>query len=292
MKPSHKSLTHLLLLLGVLMIAQLACNLGGGAAENAPEGPDFSATEQALQQTQTALDAQAQKPVQPEPEEPEPTAEPTAEPTEESQPPAEEPEPEVVTFTSGDLIFYTDFDGAEDWEDGWIHFSLPDSDYTVYKDNGIMYVEVPETFTTVYLFYDNLFFERDKADVFVEAGFENRSTHNINNISVMCRSTDQGWYEFSILSGGLWYIYRYDAINNSYKILKDGGIANLDYDAPHTIAAECLGDQLTFYFDGEPLKNGSITDATFREGQVGFSVYADSWADVVVEFDYFGVMVP
>ena len=285
MKHSNKILFRLLMVLAVLIIIQLACSLGGTDTEPSPEAPDFSATEQALQQTQAALDAQAQ---QPEPTQPEP--EPIPEPTEESPPPVTEPE--VVTFNSGDLIYYTDFDGAEDWEEGWIHFSLPDSDYTVYKDNGIMYVEVPETYTTVYLFYDELFFERDKADVFVEAGFENRSTHNINNISVMCRATDQGWYEFSILSGGLWYIYRYEANTNNYKILKDGGIANLDYDAPHTIAAECLGDQLTFYFDGEPLRNGTIKDTTYREGQVGFSVYADDWADVIVEFDYFGVMVP
>lgn len=291
MKHSNKTLFRLLTVLGVLIIIQLACSLGGPATEASPEGPDYAATEQALQKTQAFLEEQAQQPepVQPEPE-PTEEPEPTLAPTEESPPP--DTEPEVVTYTSGDLIYYTDFDGAGDWEDGWIHFSLPDSDYTVYKDNGIMYVEVPETYTTVYLFYDNLFFERDKADVFVEAGFENRSTHNINNISVMCRASDQGWYEFSILSGGLWYIYRYDANTNKYIILKEGGIANLDYDAPHTIAAECLGDQLTFYFDDEPLRNGSIKDTTFREGQIGFSVYADSWADVVVEFDYFGVMVP
>ena len=59
-----------------------------------------------------------------------------------------------------------------------------------------------------------------------------------------------------------------------------------------TIGADCIGNELTFYFDGDPLKNGSIKDTTYREGQVGFSVYADEWADVVVEFDYFGVMLP
>ena len=275
----------------ILILVQFAC-LPGSPDEPSQnsQGPDYAATEAALQKTQAALEDQAQQPEQPQPEEPK-EPEPQPEPTNTSPPPpTTAPEPE--TYQSGDLIYYTDFDGPEDWEDGWIHFSWPDSDYTVYKDNGVMHIEVPETYTTVYLFYDNLFFEREYADVYVEAGFENLSTHNINNISIMCRATDQGWYEFSILSGGLWYIYRVDAQNGTYKIIKDGGIADLDYDAPHTIGADCIGNELTFYFDGDPLKNGSIRDTTYREGQIGFSVYAGKWADVVVEFDYFGVMLP
>ena len=75
-------------------------------------------------------------------------------------------------------------------------------------------------------------------------------------------------------------------------MIKEGGIPNLDYDAPHTIGAECVGDTLTFYFDGEALRNGSINDGTYREGQMGIAVYADEWPDVIVEFDYFGISVP
>ena len=271
----------------VLFLVQLACGLGGNATEAPADNPDYAATESALKATQSALETQSH---QAEPtEQPLPTATSPPPPT-----PTEEPTqlPETQTFTSGDLIYYTDFDGAGDWEDGWVHFSLPEIDYTVYKSNGYMHVEVPDQYSSVYLIYDELFFERNYADVYVEARFQNMGTHNINNISVLCRASDQGWYEFSMLSGGLWYIWKYIASNDNYVLIKDGGIAGLDYDAPHTIGAECLDNDLTFYFDGEPLRNGTIKDTQFLEGQTGLAVYADDWADVIVEFDYFGIAVP
>jgi len=279
---------YLLIALVVVFLTQIACGLGGNSTEEPADSPDYAATEAALQATQAALDAQAQ---QPEPtKEPLPTATVPPPPTEA---PTEVPtQAEPQTYVSGDLIYYTDFDGPGDWEDGWVHFSFPEIDYTVYKANGYMHVEVPEQYSSVYLIYDALYFQRDLADVFVEAKFLNMGTHNINNISVVCRASDQGWYEFSMLSGGLWYIWKYIAETEKYVMIKDGGIPNLDYDAPHTIAAECLDNKLTFYFDGEPLRNGSITDSQFREGQTGISVYADDWANVIVEFDYFGIAVP
>jgi hypothetical protein len=278
-----KSPKHFIVLFAVLFAVQIACLTGGGNEVSNNDAPDYAATEAALQSTQAALDAQAEKP--------EPTDAPEPTDTSEPPPPADPTTP-PETYSSGDIIYFTDFDGPEDWEDGWIHFSVPDADYSAYKDNGVMYVEVPETYTTVYLFQDELFFEREFADVYVEAGFENLSTHNINQIGIMCRGTDKGWYEFNILSGGLWYIYRYNADNGRYTLLKDGGIPNLVYDAPHTVGAYCIGNELTIYFDGEPLRNGTITDSQFRDGQVGLSVFAGDWADVIVEFDYFGVQLP
>lgn len=279
---------HLFYVLIILLIVQLACSLGGAAAPTETEpGPDFAATEASLQQTQAALDAQAQQP--------EPTETTAPKPTQ--PPPADTPEPtedQVITYTSGDLIYVTDFLGETDWEEGWVHFSIPeDDDYIVYRTNDYMHVEVPNTGVTVYLIYDDLYLERDAADVYVEAGFENLSSHNVNQISVLCRASVDGWYEFSLLSGGLWYIWKYDGNADNYILLKEGGIASLDYDSPHAIGAVCLQDSLSFYLDGEMIKNASVTDNTFREGQTGISVFAeDQWPNVIIEFDYFGVEVP
>lgn len=272
----------------VLVLVQLACGLGSGntVQENAP---DYAATESALQATQSALDAQAQQPTATTPPQPTPTEEPVVAPTDAPPPTEEGP----ITYESGDVIYYTDFLGAEDWEDGWVHFPIPEADYTVFKDNDFMHVEVPETLSTVYLVYDDLYLLRDQADVWVETSFRNLSTHNINQVGVMCRASVDGWYEFNLLSGGLWYIWKYDGNTGDYNLLNNGGIAKLDYDAPHTIAASCVQDQLAFYLDGELIKNSSIKDSTFREGRVGISVFADDqWPNVVIEFDYFGVQVP
>jgi len=285
--------SYLLSVLAVVLVVQLACSLGANSTNTPDDGPDLSATESALQQTQAALEEQANQPDPTTPPLPTntPVPPPTDEPTEEPEVESTEP-PEDLIFTSGDLIYYTDFEGSGDWEDGWVHFSIPEMDYTVYKANGYMHVEVPDQYSAVYLIYDDLYFERDLADVFVEAAFINMGTHNINNISVLCRVSEEGWYEFSMLSGGLWYIWKYTSSNENYVLLKDGGIPDLDYDAPHSIGAECLDNDLTFYFDGEELRNGTIRDTQFREGGTGISVYADDWANVVVEFDYFGIAVP
>lgn len=273
----------LVLAIGVVLIVLLACApTGTNGGDNAP---DYAGTESALQATADALNNQTAPTQAP------PTQAPPTQAVDTQVPPTTGPV-DIGSLSSGDIIYYTEFDSPGDWEDGWIHFSLPDIDYTVYKANGYLRVEVPETFSSVYAIYDSLFFTRDIADVYVETRFQNMGTHNINNISVICRATDRGWYEFSMLSGGLWYIWRYDVDNNKYVKLTDGGIPDLNYDAPHTIGASCVGDTLTFYFDGEKLKNGVIKDKTYLEGQVGLAVYADDLANVIVEFDYFGIQKP
>lgn len=292
MKTKH----NLLIGLTVMLFAVLACSMGGdNGSGNAPaDAPDYQATEAALAKTQTALEAAANQAEDPEPADPQP-ADPDPQPAD-PQPADPDPDPPAVpeSLSSGDILFFTDFDGPGDWEEGWIHFSIPGSNdgYSTYVENGVLYTEVPEANTTLYLVQDDYFFEDDLADVYVEAGFLNLSTHNINNVSVICRGSDKGWYEFSMLSGGLWYIWKYDAVDGRYTVINDGGIPDLDYDAPHFIGGECNGNELTIWFDGEPLRNGTVRDSTFRGGQVGVSVSTFEWENVIVEFDYFGVMVP
>lgn len=288
-------LLRLLLAIGVVFLVQLACITGGN---NTPD-QNFAGTEEALKQTQAALEVAAQQP-EPEqpkpelPEQPEQPAEPTNTP--EPPPPTNTPVPvlpQLDAYPEGTTIYFTDFNSAGDIEPGWSHFGLPSTlRYDVSMNDGYIRVEVPDQYSSVYLFYDELFFGRENADVYVEARFQNKATHNINNISVVCRANDQGWYEFSLLSGGLWYIWKYDAIKESYKLIKDGGIPNLNYDAPHTIGGECRANYLTFYFDGVRLKNATITDSQYVEGKAGIAVYADDWEDVIVEFDYFAIAVP
>ncbi len=287
-------LPKLMLVVVVLLLVQLACLPGGTNPDvEPPAGPDYAATEAALQKTQAALDAAAQ---QPEPQQPEPQQPVQPTNTPEPPPPTKEPVvllPQMNAYPEGQTIYYTDFDSTGDIEPGWSDFAIPsDLRYTVSMNSGFIRVEVPDQYSSVYLVYEDMFFDRNNADVYVETRFQNMGTHNINNISVFCRGTDQGWYEFSMLSGGLWYIWKYDASKGDYKLIKDGGIPNLNYDAPHSIGAECRGNYLTFYFDGERLKNATITDSQFIEGQTGIAVYADDWENVVVEFDYFAIAVP
>ena len=59
-------------------------------------------------------------------------------------------------------------------------------------------------------------------DVRLDARAENRGKNN-NNVSLICRGSDEGWYEFSIANNGLWWIYAYDGNDGSYSQLANGG---------------------------------------------------------------------
>ncbi|MGD8455910.1 MAG: hypothetical protein PVF83_05960 [Anaerolineales bacterium] len=273
----------------VLVLAQLACGANGndnGATSNDGDSPDYSATEDALAKTQAALDAQKTEETQP------PVA--TEPPVIATQPPEDEPF-DYTTLQSGDLVYYTDFDSAGDWEDGWIQFPIPSSDnYSVYKQNGYLYFEVNESNLGIYAIPDFIYFPRNYADVLVEIFEENVGSTNLNNIGVICRASADGWYEFALLSGGEWFIYKATFSDNviNYQVLASGGISGFDYDSPHYVAGECSGDTLTIYIDAEAPKNGSVTDRSYREGQVGMFVYAREYAGVEVEIEDFAVVVP
>jgi len=269
----------------VLVLVQLACGPNGDSntTTNGGDSPDYSATEAALSKTQAALDAQK-------PDETQPPSVATLPPVA-TQPPADESF-DYTTLQSGDVVYSTEFDSSGNWEDGWIEFPIPESSkYSVSKRNGYLTFEVDESNLGVYAVPDFIYFPRDYADVLVEILEENIGSTNLNNIGVICRATVDGWYEFALLSGGEWFIWKADA-DKGYQLLTSGGIAGFDYNSPHYVAGECNGDKLTIYIDGTVPKNGTITDRSFREGQVGLFVYAREYAGVEVEIDNFIVVVP
>jgi hypothetical protein len=290
-KMRRKRLTQILVFIIVVVVVQLACGPTSDGNSNGGDAPDYAATEAALAKTQAALDAQKNKATQPPPVATQPPEVATQPPSIATQPPSDQPF-DYTTLQSGDLVYYTDFDGAGDWEDGWTQFSIPDSNqYSVYKESGYLYFEVNETNLGIYAIPDFVYFPRDYADVLVEILVDNVGSTNLNNIGVICRGTADGWYEFALLSGGEWFIYKVD-VNKGYQLLTSGGIPSFDYDSPHYVAGECVGDELIIYIDGEQPKNGSITDRSFRVGQVGMFVYAREHTGVKVEVEDFTVAVP
>lgn len=283
-----QSSKQLMMVIMALMLSTLACLSGGSSGDD--ESVDLQATSAALQATQDAIAQNSQTDSQ---ESPQGGAE-----DGESQP-AQSSSGNSIDYESlqsGDVVYSTDFDGTgDDWEEGWFHFTVPagEETYDAYVDNGNMYVGLGVTRTTVYLMYEPISMPRGNADMLVKAATDNVGNVRNNNISVVCRATDEGWYEFSISSSGLWWIYKYDAVTGEYLSLIQGGVPNYNKNiTDHVIAASCIGDELTFYYDGTALKNGQVNDNTFREGGFGVSVYADNLPDVEVEFDWFEVEVP
>jgi S1-C subfamily serine protease len=186
--------------------------------------------------------------------------------------------------SSGDFFLATDFDDA----DNWYTFAVPESDdYDASVDNSTMYIEVGGRNSTVYALYD---MDLVPADVRIDAGVETVAGPNRNNISVVCRATVDGWYEFSLNSGGYWYIWKYE--NGEYTQLANGASNAINLQKKkNEMIATCIGNDLTLYANGSEL--GSVSDNRFKGGgQVGVSVSTFDIAGAGVEFDWFTASVP
>ena len=124
----------------------------------------------------------------------------------------------------------------------------------------------------------------------IDADVETVGGPNRNNISLVCRATSEGWYEFSMNSGGYWYIWKYE--NGDYSNLAEGASYSINLQkAANSLSATCIGRELTFYVNGVTM--GSATDNTFKDGgQVGVSVSTFDVAGAAVEFDLLVASVP
>ncbi|MDH5605642.1 MAG: hypothetical protein OEY93_02030 [Anaerolineae bacterium] len=196
------------------------------------------------------------------------------------------PDEEIYTFN---------FDSEKEWKDRWSYEVTPSSKtkYTVELDSGLLYTKISESFTNINFSFNDLFMGRNDSDVYVELSFDNIGSVRTNKTSILCRVNEDGAYIFSVSSNGLWFIYKYTSSNAKRNVLVEGGVPNYNKNiTAHTIGASCIGEELSFYYDGEVLKNGVYQDrdSIFREGSVGFALRSEDIPGVEVEFEYFKVV--
>jgi hypothetical protein len=149
-----------------------------------------------------------------------------------------------------------------------------------------VYIEVNDEYTTAYMVYDAFL----PADVRVDTFAESVVGTSRNNISLICRASNAGWYEFSMTSGGEWIIFLYD--DGEYTELKKGASRAINMQkATNELTATCIGTELTFYVN--QVEMGSVRDNRFKDaGQVGISVTTFDIPEVGIEFDWFIASVP
>ena len=130
-----------------------------------------------------------------------PNDQPTQQPTE----PPVATEPPVSTDAQD---FYTEeFDGDIS---NWTYFTskndvkADDSGVEPVAENGYLVLDLSKNLN-VYVMYDPYTY----SNVRVDARVENRGTNN-NNINLVCRYSDEGWYEVAIANNGLYWLYAYD----------------------------------------------------------------------------------
>ncbi|HKJ28417.1 MAG TPA: hypothetical protein VJ965_12315 [Anaerolineales bacterium] len=240
---------RIILIVGILVGYSLACQTAGEFLGGPTFAPTFSNGASPAQPTNTFV-SQPTNPAAPE-ETPEPT-------------------PMVVT---------DDFSNSES---GWIRISTHDGGAD-YSDGGYsIAVQRPNQ-----MYWATSGHEFTNVRVQVDAAFSSGETDN--NFGVICRYQNEGnFYAFVISSDGYFSIRkRMDGgplqtiIGDKFQFSKHiqlGGQTN-------TLTAECAGNQLRMFVNGE--KIAETTDGDLTNGDVGVVVGTFSASSTVIVFDNF-----
>jgi len=183
--------------------------------------------------------------------------------------------------TSGDApTFYIeefDSDIVSNWS--WFTTNGDENNFDLYTENGRLVFDINGTDLYTYFVYDPWFY----TNVRVDAKAENRGK-NTNNVSLLCRATDEGWYEFSIANDGLWWIWAYDG---TYTSLANGGSTNLNMGKGiNEFTITCYDNTLSLYINGVLAKSIEDNRFAFREGQIGIGVSSFDVLPIIVEFEW------
>ena len=210
------------------------------------------------------------------------TSSPAPTSTTEPETPTPEPQPFYTEEFKGDLSNWSTFvtSGNEDrmkisTDNGKMVFDLndPNSDLYAYA--------ILNTFTYT--------------DVKMETTAANRGV-NDNNVSLICRYTDRGWYEFNIANSGLYWIYAYDSIGavaKGYNQLYAGGSTAIKGGQDtNTYVATCKGNKLSLSINGEDVRTITENQFRFDQGKIGLSVSSFQVLPVKIEFDSLKISQP
>jgi hypothetical protein len=191
------------------------------------------------------------------------------------------------TYDDGGGFYTEEFDRTlDDWSYFYMQGEEFDDDVDIFTENGRLTFDINHNDVYAYLTYDKYIYEDVRMDVEVE----NLGVNN-NNVSLLCRYGDDGWYEFNIANNGLWWIYRFDVSRNEYVKLYSGGSnqINMGKDT-NTYTAICQGDQFTLGINGVEVR--TVRDKNLKEGLIGVSVSSFNVTPVEVDFEYLSISQP
>jgi hypothetical protein len=262
-----KPLRPLFFFTALILLVGLACSALGGGAPAPTQAPPPTAQAVQVDPTEAA---------------PEPTEAPP--PTEES------PATEVAPPAPSTSQFYTEeFDTAAS-TDNWESFTLgsgKDTNLVIQQEDDHLLFDLGDEDLYVYYMYTP--YEYD--DVAIKLNAENRGRNN-NNVSLVCRMNSDGtqWYEFSVESGGLWYLY---AVDGKYNIISNGGTQALKQGKEiNEYAMTCSGDEITLSINGQKIKTVTDTTYSFNNGLVGFNISSLNVLPITVEVNSFEISQP
>jgi S1-C subfamily serine protease len=191
---------------------------------------------------------------------------------------------------SGDTTgFFTDtFDGNLDNYTVQNLGTGDDDKMDVNIKDGYLVFDLTGANLWVYVTYDPFTYK----DVEISVTADNRGKNN-NNVSLICRESDQGWYEFNIANNGLYNILAYiDADRRYYNVYNGGSNAIKQGKDINVYTASCSGTELSLTINGVLAKKIKDSKYNLRDGKVGFSVSSFDVIPILVEVDSFTISQP
>lgn len=219
----------------------------------------------------------------------------TAPPEQTQEPVATEPSVATEPPASSAQEFFT-----EEFDGGFADWSL--FKVTGSKDTNVdgLKLETANSrlifdFSTKYL-YAYLFYQPyNYGDVAVEASVENRGT-NDNQISLVCRHSDEGWYEFNVANSGLYNILHGSILANGetgYARLADGGSTKIKAGKDVNVyKIICKGRRLSLFINGSETRALDDNQYVLRDGKIGISASSFKMLPIKVEYDWVKISKP
>lgn len=277
------------LIASLLALSLVLAACGSGVTQESEQAFNLAATQAALEATQAALESASA-------EEEAESGDIGGEPEEEKAEGGEagggqvgpsQAEGEDDSTTASDApAYYT-----EEWDQvnpNWTYFLVrgEDDEFDLYIEDGNLVWYLPTTYVWLYVTYDAYIYE----DIVVETHVRNLG-ENSNNVSLICRQNDRGWYEFNIANSGLYWIYRYEADSGDFVQLYNGGSEAIKIGVGNnTYAAVCEGDELSLFINGEHTR--TVTDQHYQEGLAGVGVSSFDLVPVEILMDYVLLAAP
>ncbi|MDD5467707.1 MAG: S1C family serine protease [Anaerolineales bacterium] len=188
---------------------------------------------------------------------------------------------------AGQYYYKTEFDDVSDWFYNLVRGN--EAGFSQKANNSKFRVEILDDHTYVYFINKNFIYKNVQLDTRVE-----NLGQNTNYTGLVCRYSDDGWYEANILNTGEFAIYLHDA--DGFHLLYSGGsnLINMGKEV-NEYTFICSGEDLTLGINGEkvktiPAKTGGYR--ILREGKAGIVVASENVYPLMVEFDWFTAAVP
>ncbi len=154
--------------------------------------------------------------------------------------------------------------------------------------NGRMVFDITDPGLYAYYFYEGNPYQDVQLDILVE----NRGV-NSQQVSLICRAGEEGWYEWAVQSDGLWYLYFYS--DKGYKRIANGGSTAIKMGkAINQYTMICKGESISFFINGVQPKGSPIIERKYalRQGTVGFAISSLRAIPVRIEVDWLRIAQP